>query len=364
MAIREVKGRKRPFVVYWDNPFTKRRESKACATRQEAEKLDALVKYQLKYEREAFRREAMKEDKGSESVSLESLLYLYLKDRKLSLPCLERTMFAVKGILADFGDLELEHITMEVLKKMQERLTAAGNKWSTVRRKMGIIHAAMMWGVRQGMIASLPVFPVIPQGHHARFVPPTQDEVSALFAVAPDHLRRVIVLGYHCGMRVGQSELLRLRWNDVDFTAGIIRVPNAQKGAREPWREVPIQTALLPMLKAWEEQDMASGVDFVISFRGKPVKHIRSAWKEALQRAGITRHIRPYDLRHAFATEAIRAGTDYGTVAQLMGHSSPVMVMRHYQHVRNDQKTAAIEAIPTPAACVQNNVYKKKGGTA
>ena len=48
MAIREVKGRKRPFVVYWDNPFTKRRESKACATRQEAEKLDALVKYQLK----------------------------------------------------------------------------------------------------------------------------------------------------------------------------------------------------------------------------------------------------------------------------------------------------------------------------
>ena len=99
MAIREVKGRKRPFVVYWDNPFTKRRESKACATRQEAEKLDALVKYQLKYEREAFRREAMEEDKGPESVSLESLLYLYLKDRKLSLPCLERTMFAVKGIL-------------------------------------------------------------------------------------------------------------------------------------------------------------------------------------------------------------------------------------------------------------------------
>ena len=65
MAIREVKGRKRPFVVYWDNPFTKRRESKACATRQEAEKLDALVKYQLKYEREAFRREAMEEDNFS-----------------------------------------------------------------------------------------------------------------------------------------------------------------------------------------------------------------------------------------------------------------------------------------------------------
>ena len=85
---------------------------------------------------------------------------------------------------------------------------------------------------------------------------------------------------------------------------------------------------------------------------------------EILKLRDSSQHIRPYDLRHAFATEAIRAGTDYGTVAQLMGHSSPVMVMRHYQHVRNDQKTAAIEPIPTPAACVQNNVYKKKGGTA
>ncbi len=72
-----------------------------------------------------------------------------------------------------------------------------------------------------------------------------------------------------------------------------------------------------------------------------------TAWKAALRRAGITRHIRPYDLRHAFATEAIRAGADYGTVAVLMGHSSPVMVMRHYQHVCNEQKMEAIEAIPS-----------------
>ncbi len=50
MAIREVKGRKRPFVVYWDNPFTKRRESKACATRQEAEKLDCATPDSIGYE--------------------------------------------------------------------------------------------------------------------------------------------------------------------------------------------------------------------------------------------------------------------------------------------------------------------------
>ena len=40
MAIREVKGRKRPFVVYWDNPFTKRREAKPA---QHARKLKSWM---------------------------------------------------------------------------------------------------------------------------------------------------------------------------------------------------------------------------------------------------------------------------------------------------------------------------------
>ena len=66
----------------------------------------------------------------------------------------------------------------------------------------------------------------------------------------------------------------------------------------------------------------------------------------------MTRHIRPYDLRHGFvATEAIAAGVDYGTVAELMGHKSPVMVMQHYQHVKNAQKKTAVAALPEPPMC-------------
>lgn len=346
MAIREVKGRKSPFIVYWNNPFTQRRESKACATRKEAEKLDALMLYRLKYEREFFLRQ--EEIAGqTQPHTLESVLYLYLKERNLALSNLERTLFAVKGLLAAFGSTEVKRIDMPLLRQMQERLSASGNKGTTVRRKLGIIRAAMAWAHRQGLIEHLPTFPSIALEEHARYVPPTQEEASRLFAVAPDHIRRVIVLGFNFGMRVGQSELLRLLWSDVDIPAGIIRVPNARKGARQLWREIPIQHALFSLLQEWRETDRLAGMEYVIHYRGKPVQRIMTAWKAALRRAGITRHIRPYDLRHAFATEAIRAGADYGTVAVLMGHSSPVMVMRHYQHVCNEQKMEAIEAIPS-----------------
>lgn len=73
----------------------------------------------------------------------------------------------------------------------------------------------------------------------------------------------------------------------------------------------------------------------------------------------ITRRIRPYDLRHTFATELIAAGTDIGTVAKLMGHSTPTMLLKHYQYVMDTQKRNAIEALPellfVPKAMCQKN---------
>ena len=59
----------------------------------------------------------------------------------------------------------------------------------------------------------------------------------------------------------------------------------------------------------------------------------------------IDRKLRPTDLRHAFASNLLRNGKDIGTVAQLMGHSSPTMLLKHYQHVCTPQKREAIESL-------------------
>ncbi len=48
-----------------------------------------------------------------------------------------------------------------------------------------------------------------------------------------------------------------------------------------------------------------------------------------------------------------------GTVAALMGHTSPVMVLKHYQHVLNEQKRDAIAALPPLPGCVQIDVCKQ-----
>ena len=101
------------------------------------------------------------------------------------------------------------------------------------------------------------------------------------------------------------------------------------------------------MFRAWQDEDAKTGMTYLIHYRGKPVGSIKAAWHATLRRAGITRRIRPYDVRHTFATELLAFGqTDFGTVAKLMGHSSPKMLFCHYEYVMDAQKRAAAESLP------------------
>lgn len=356
MAIRVQRGRQRPFFVYWRNPFTGRRESKACATREEAEKLDSLTKYQLQYEREVFRRPEQEQAQPAPTQTvqtLESLLYLYLRDRGQTLDNLARTLTASKAMLETHGDIPVLEITKAHMEEMKNAMLAKGNSPATIRRKLCIVKAALRWAQRNGHIETVPTFPQLPPVRNTRFVPPTPGEVAALYAAAPEHIRRAIVLGYYLGVRVGPSELLKLTWADVDLGAGVVRVPNAHKGNADPWREVPVTPQVAALLAQWQEQDATTGATHIVHVKGNAVKSIKTAWRGAKQRAGITRPLRPYDLRHGFATQIIAGGADVGTVAVLMGHTSPTMVLKHYQHVLDSQKQRAVSALPPLPECVQ-----------
>lgn len=177
-------------------------------------------------------------------------------------------------------------------------------------------------------------------------------------SVAPDRVKRVVILGTQTGARVGPSEMLKLKWEDVNFAQKYIRIHGAKKNLEMQWREVPLSDDMVTLMRSWWEKDMEKGVDYLIHYGGQPVKSFKRAWSTTLEKAGITRRIRPYDLRHAFATEMIAGGADVGTVANLMGHSTPAMLLKHYQHVLDKQKRSAIEALP----CITKFVSPNKAG--
>lgn len=357
MAIRHREGRASPWQCYWNNPLTGKRECANFATRAEAEKHDSLIKHRLRFERESFRKEDIEEE--AEVLTLEACYLHYLKEKQFNKKAIHWQMDAMRIPLQMLGSMSIPDIQYEHIARVMECLKKQNVKPVTVRGRMSVFRTVMRWCAEKGFCEPVR-FPKLPPAHYEKLIPPTREELAAIVQVASPHIVRVVVIGSQCGVRVGPSEMFRLTWDDVDLTQGILRVHGARKNLNAPWREVPIRENLLPLFKQWQEKDRATGTDHIINYKGKPVQKIKTAWLSALRMAGITRRIRPYDLRHSFATELIAKGVDIGTIAKLMGHSSPTMILNHYQYVMDEQKRAAVEALPS-LQYVPKNMCPREG---
>ena len=67
--------------------------------------------------------------------------------------------------------------------------------------------------------------------------------------------------------------------------------------------------------------------------------------KTLLKKAGITEKVRFHDLRHTYATLAIRSGVDPKTVSSVLGHYSEDFTLDVYTHVTGYMQKMAAEKV-------------------
>jgi len=230
-------------------------------------------------------------------------------------------------------------------KDRQGRVVKTGVKNATIRRELTDLQAILNWSTRRRpvLIRFNPVLSYrAPAADNEIILPPTPDETAAILKHASPHLVRAIMLSYYLGLRPGAVELLQLNWTDINWQSKSILVRSAHKGGPVR-RHVPIHEDFIEELKKWWVFDKKTGP--IIYYHGKPVQKIGKAWAGTLKRAGITRRIRPYDLRHNFITQALEAGADIKALAEVVG-SRPETIMRHYQHVTKKQHRKTVAKIP------------------
>lgn len=151
----------------------------------------------------------------------------------------------------------------------------------------------------------------------------------------------VVLLGFHCGLRV--SEIAHMRIRDIDLDQGLVTVIG--KGDKE--RSVPMTEALKELLKRYlvERTDKA-GTFLFSSPRNidKPIHpHFLEIWvKKAATWAKLANpeELTVHVLRHSFGTQLAESGASVYEIRDLMGHSS-IMVSENYVKLASTKARSA-----------------------
>jgi integrase len=171
----------------------------------------------------------------------------------------------------------------------------------------------------------------------------TAEEIRALLSQLEGPYYVMAFLAAVTGLRV--SELLALKWEDVNFAAGEIRLTRAivsqhvgplkTAASQKP---VPMDAGLSALLLDWRSRcPYNQEQDYVFASLEKhgaqPLwpssamsKHIRPAAK----RAGILKHVRWHVFRHSFATLLKGNGEDVKTVQESLRHADSKVTLDTY----------------------------------
>jgi integrase len=130
------------------------------------------------------------------------------------------------------------------------------------------------------------------------------------------------MIGLSTAMR--RSEILALRWENVNLDRRLIYLPKAETGPRE----VPMTGALAdylrsyPRTSSWLFTSKRSKTGHLVAIEGIYRRAVASVGLDPKQ---VVRHT----LRHSAVTHLVQAGVDLPTVMRVSGHKSVKMIMRY-----------------------------------
>jgi integrase len=245
-------------------------------------------------------------------------------------------------VLPELGPLRLSAVNRAAVQDLVDQLVASGLSPSTVRNAVLPLRAIYRRALVRSEVLVNPTLGLAlpaPRGRRDRIAHPAEAK-ALLDALSPED-RPVWATALYAGLRRG--EIRGLRWQDVDFDRGLIRVEQSwddKEGPIEPKsragrRRVPLAKPLRVQLAAHRLRSRG-GEDQLVFGRaeGKAidttalVARARTAWR----RAGLA-PIGLHECRHTYAALMIAAGVNAKALSAYMGHSSITVTLDRYGHL-------------------------------
>ena len=259
---------------------------------------------------------------------------------------------------------------------------------STLQRHHAVMHRAMEFAVRDGLIDVNPLSRVnAPKSSRQPFDLPTMAQVQArLDALENTPYYLPVALALITGMR--QSEVMGLRWDCVDLVGQNITVRRVRQRIGKSRLEgltLNAHTRLIPDMPGWIERDCTKSkhnrtipISASLCTLLKSTKAAQAAQQLRLgpQAYRITDYVctlsdgtpineaelsrttkgvcRYHDLRHINGTQLLVAGFSPADVASMLGHTTPITTLNFYAHAIEEQRKKAAEAISSLVSLKSN----------
>jgi integrase len=246
-----------------------------------------------------------------------------------------------------------------MLRAYRDRRLSGGAAPATVNQSLVVLSSAYRLAKKDGLTHYRPDFPLL-QVHNARAGFFEYEQFLALRSELPEWLRPVFTFAYNTGCR--KSEILALRWSQVDFSgSGEIRL-NPGETKNKQARTIPLTRELYDLLLMLKEQrDLYwPHCELVFSRLGEPIKCFARVWRSACQRAGLWdaetgKHTRVFhDLRRSALRDMIRSGTPEKVSMAISGHKTRAVFDRYQIVSGRDLKQAAQRLDEYRAAASEN----------
>ncbi len=231
---------------------------------------------------------------SSVSATVADLLELYLADqrRQHRNSYKQAEGYVRLHLKPAFGSIKASGITTQKINWFIEQKQAADYANATINRWLEALRRAFSLGIS----ALPPLVYVAPkierlEEDNVREGFLEHEQYVSFRKELPDHQRLILVIGYHLGMRRG--EILKLRWDQVDWENNLIRLERRQTKGKQA-RVAPFYGEL----RAWLEMAYSSKADseFIVSWKGLGISEVKSAWNKARKRAGVP-ELLVHDLR-------------------------------------------------------------------
>jgi integrase len=257
-------------------------------------------------------------------------------------------------------DLKPHHLLEYYDRKQKDGLSA-----QTVRHHHRLIskvlNDAFGWGLVLKNVAQGIKAPV-PDKKEMKYLNSNQVEQFLKFTEETTMYHPLFFTAVHTGLR--KSELIGLRWKDVDFDNEMLSIVETVKRVKGMYdisppkngktRKVRMTESLVGFLKEYKQkQDRIKsllGESFNPSNRvfcnskGKIIisSELTRHFKRALKKANLP-DVRLHDIRHTHATLCLQEGGNILSLSERLGHSTTTFTMDVYGHVTQDMQKQLVE---------------------